>query len=76
MTQPGNAPRKRALLQRDLVAGFAKLDPRVKDALLVVLEVMVEIEDRRRAPRLLEAISLLVTMAPRRVPERTERRAR
>jgi len=68
VTPPGNTPR-----QREVVAAFNKLDPRVKEALLVILEVVGEIEDRRRATRLLESIALLVALAPR--TERTERGA-
>ena len=68
MTTPGNPPR-----QRDIVAVFNKLDPRIKEALLVILEVAGEIEDQRRATRLLESIALLVALVP--CTERTERGA-
>jgi hypothetical protein len=67
MSAPANTRRNRALT-RKLLEAFSLAEPRVKEALLVILETVVEIEDRKRASRLLEAVAMLIALAPRRVP--------
>jgi hypothetical protein len=66
--QPGNTPaeRRRTSRKAELVALFGKLDRRASDTLLTILEIMTDM-DRRRASRLLEAVTLLIVLAPRHV---------